>query len=375
LGPPSFSSSDQTYAYQTDFLVMGTPSGNTSVSGALSYVGWGCSSADYQSFPAGQVALILRGNCTFQDKANFAIAGGASGALIYNNGTGNGGFGLIPSSVSASIPVLSLTYGVGLKLFYTNPTQLSISTSNYAGNITTYNIHAKTQTGNATSIIVVGSHLDSVPAGPGINDNGSGSSLNLDLALQVYRSGLVNYLQNQIQFSWWGGEELGLLGSYYFVNNLNQTNPGELANIALNLNFDMVGSPNYFFGIYNGSNAEDPAIRPGSGAIQSLFNQTLTDNNIPCEPTDFNGRSDYAAFIANGIPAGGLATGAEGIKTQEQKLRYGGLAQVSYDPCYHQSCDNVANIAEEAITAMSYGAAATLQQLALKPDLRKFLNP
>lgn len=80
---------------------------------------------------------------------------------------------------------------------------------------------------------MVGSHLDSVPAGPGINDNGSGSSVNLELAIRMFQLNLE--LENKVRFAWWAAEEFGLLGSKFYVSNLNETDPEGLANIACNL--------------------------------------------------------------------------------------------------------------------------------------------
>ena len=107
------------------------------------------------------------------------------------------------------------------------------------------------------------------------------------------------------------------------------------------LNFDMVASPNFVRFVYDGS---DPAAPAGSAAIEDIFTNYFASQGLASEPTAFNGRSDYGPFIENGIPAGGLFTGAEGTKTPAQAATYGGTAGVAYDPCYHQACDTLANI-------------------------------
>ena len=154
---------------------------------------------------------------------------------------------------------------------------------------------------------MAGAHLDSVPAGPGINDNGSGSAALLELAEQLGKL----KPENTLRFAWWGGEESGLVGSTAYVNDLTAA---ERDRIALYMNFDMVGSPNYIFMVYDAdeSSFEAPVPIPqGSTAIEDVFESYYTLVGEPYDDSQFSGRSDYQAFIVNGIPAGGLFTGAE----------------------------------------------------------------
>jgi Zn-dependent M28 family amino/carboxypeptidase len=153
--------------------------------------------------------------------------------------------------------------------------------------------------------------------------------------------------ENTMRFAWWSAEESNLIGSNAYVAAISQE---EFDRIALNLNFDMIGSPNYVRFVYDGDNSSFPAGvdgvtagPPGSGEIEQLFRDYFSSQGLPSAATPFNGRSDYGPFIANGIPAGGLFTGAEGIKTAEQAAIYGGTAGIQYDPCYHQACDTKAN--------------------------------
>ena len=145
-----------------------------------------------------------------------------------------------------------------------------------------------------------------------------------------------------MRFAWWGAEESGLVGSKFYVNSLSQA---ERDNIALYLNFDMVGSPNYVRFVYDGDGDVGPAGPAGSAAIEDLFNGFYAVTGSGLRATPFDGRSDYGPFIAEGvdIPAGGLFTGAEGIKTPAQVAIYGGTAGQQYDPCYHAACDTFAN--------------------------------
>jgi Zn-dependent M28 family amino/carboxypeptidase len=207
---------------------------------------------------------------------------------------------------------------------------------------------------------VVGAHLDSVTAGPGINDNGSGSATDLEVALQIAKLGLQP--RRALRFAFWGAEESGLLGSIHYVDNLPLD---ELGQIYANLNFDMVASPNYVRFVYDGDGSDTPdAGPPGSAQIEDLFNRYFASQGLATDPTAFDGRSDYGPFIAAGIPAGGLFTGAEGIKTPEQAAVYGGTAGVAYDRCYHQACDTINNLNTKGLSEMSDGVAHAAWTLA-----------
>ena len=147
-----------------------------------------------------------------------------------------------------------------------------------------------------------------------------------------------------MRLAFWGAEERSLIGSTYYVDQLSFE---QQLDIALYLNFDMIGSPNYFRGVYDGDDSDGVGAGPGpygSAQIEALFTGYFDSRSLPSEGTDFSGRSDYGPFIAVGIPAGGLFTGAEGIKTPEQAALYGGTAGIAYDPCYHAACDNLGNV-------------------------------
>ena len=140
------------------------------------------------------------------------------------------------------------------------------------------------------------------------------------------------------------------------------------------LNFDMVGSPNFVRFVYDGdlSDSEPPpgGAPAGSAEIEQLFLDYFAGQGLATEPTAFDGRSDYGPFIAAGIPAGGLFTGAEGIKTAEEAAIYGGTAGEQYDPCYHLGCDDITNLSVRALDQMSDAAAhvtITLAQSAQRP--------
>jgi Zn-dependent M28 family amino/carboxypeptidase len=209
-------------------------------------------------------------------------------------------------------------------------------------------------------VVVVGAHLDSVIAGPGINDNGSGTSTILEIAEEMAELGIRN--RQKVRFAFWGAEELNLFGSQFYVDSLSDE---ELQTIVANLNFDMLGSPNYVRFVYDGDgSAGGPDGPPGSAQIETLFNDYFADQGLPVEPTPFDGRSDYGPFIAIGIPAGGLFSGAEGIKTPAQVAVYGGVAGEQYDPCYHEACDDITNLSTKALLELGDAAAHSVMTLA-----------
>ena len=316
-------------------------SGSGDVTAAVSTVSaiTGCSPADFAGFPAGNIALISRGACTFALKATNAFNAGASGVVIYNNipGTLNGTLG---STFTLDIPVTSVTLDVGQQLAATPGLVMRLKTDTFRGQATTSNVFAETPGGDPDNVVMVGAHLDSVNAGPGIQDNGSGSAAILEVAESMAKVKPVN----KVRFAWWGAEESGLVGSTYYVNNLS---PEEQAQIALYLNFDMIGSPNHVFFVYDGDDSDGVGAGPGpagSDQIEMLFESYYAGVGESWKGTDFSGRSDYGPFIAVGIPSGGLFTGAEGIKTAEEAAIWGGTAGDQYDPCYHLACDTFDNI-------------------------------
>ena len=140
----------------------------------------------------------------------------------------------------------------------------------------------------------------------------------------------------------------------------------EIKNIALNLNFDMIGSPNFVRFVYDGDGSDTPLAGPnGSKNVEAVFLAYFDDQGLQTEPTAFDGRSDYGPFIDVGIPAGGLFTGAEGIKTEEQAAIYGGTVGDQYDPCYHLACDTIDNFSEEALDQNSDAVAHAVLTFAM----------
>ena len=305
----------------------------------------GCEAGDFANFTAGNIALIQRGTCTFRIKADNAAAAGASGVIIFNQGNvvpGDDRLGLFGGTLDlpqAAIPVVSTSYATGAELAGLSGVEMRLAVDAGVSRIDSFNILADTG-GRADRTVVVGAHLDSVSEGPGINDNGSGSAAILETALQLKE--LNTKPTNRIRFAFWGGEEDGLIGSEYYVSQLTAR---QLKDHAVNLNFDMVGSPNFVRYVYDGDGSAFGEKGPnGSALVEKVFLDYFKSQNLPVAPTAFDGRSDYFGFINNGIPAGGLFTGAEDLKTEEEAAVFGGEAGAPLDPCYHAACDDIKNI-------------------------------
>ncbi len=324
----------------------------------------GCNAADFAGFPVGHIALISRGACTFALKATNTFGAGAAGVVIYNNipGTLNG---TLSSTFTLDIGVTAVTLDVGQQLAATPGLVMRLKTDTFRGIATTSNVLGETGNGNADNVVMAGAHLDSVNEGPGIQDNGSGSAAVLEVAEQMRKV----KPRNKVRFAWWGAEESGLVGSTFYVNDLAQEQQDQ---IALYLNFDMIGSPNYVFFIYDGDDSDGVGAGPGpqgSAEIERVYEEFFTKAGEPFKGTDFSGRSDYGPFIAVGIPAGGLFTGAEGIKTPEEVALWGGTAGDQYDPCYHLACDTFDNISLHALDVNSDAVAYSILEFAMRKNL------
>jgi Zn-dependent M28 family amino/carboxypeptidase len=311
--------------------------GNTSTSG--------CEASDFAGFPTGNIALLQRGTCTFELKAENAAAAGAVGIVIFNQGNtdaedrNNIPAVTLTANNTSGIPVLGTTYELGVTLANTPGLRMRVFANTLRRILPTANVLAEKTGATDDNVVMAGAHLDSVLAGPGINDNGSGSAAILEAAEQLAHVDT----QNTLRFAWWGAEESGLVGSTNYVNGLSQADKDR---IALYLNFDMVGSPNYVFMTQDADQSSFVApvtVPPGSVQIEDLFESFYTLRGEPYDDAAFDGRSDYQAFINNGIPAGGLFTGAEVPKTAEQRAIWGGTVGEQFDPCYHEACDTFAN--------------------------------
>jgi Zn-dependent M28 family amino/carboxypeptidase len=326
----------------------------------------GCEPADFPAPPADPaVALVQRGTCTFGQKAANTQAAGYDAVIIFNEGNpGREELFIGTLGEPFTIPVVGLSYAdavaIDTQLDQGQTVTVRVVTSTLSEPRITRNIIADSPTGSDDRVVVVGAHLDSVIAGPGINDNGSGTSTILEIAEEMSELGIRN--RQKVRFAFWGAEELNLLGSQFYVDSLSDD---ELGTIVANLNFDMLGSTNYVRFVYDGDGVPTgTAGPPGSAQIEQVFTSYFDSQGLASEPTAFDGRSDYGPFIAVGIPAGGLFSGAEGEKTAEEAAIYGGTAGEPYDPCYHQACDDINNLSTKALFELGDAAAHATMTLA-----------
>lgn len=303
----------------------------------------GCEAADFPAETRGNIALVQRGTCAFVDKAVNAQAAGAAGVIIFNDGAGPDRQNPVAvlNQVDLSIPAVISSHAVGKELYDAraqSPTA-DLSTFGFLEDRFLPQVLAETRWGDPNHVVVVGAHLDSVAAGPGINDDGSGIATILTQAQELAR----HPTRRKIRFAWWGAEEDGLVGSTYYAHNLSQA---EVDKIDVMLDYDMLASSNYIRFVYDGdgSTPGNPAGPPGSGVVERVHNDWFASKGLRTDPTPFDGRSDYVGFTDRGIPAGGVFSGAEGVKTAEQEQIYGGAAGSWYDPCYHQLCDNLLTV-------------------------------
>ncbi|MCF3960780.1 M28 family metallopeptidase [Streptomyces fuscigenes] len=319
----------------------------------------GCAAGDYaaggRDHYRGAVVLAERGGCDLSVKQRAAAGAGAVALLVYNNVDGPLTASLGDPS-SARIPVGAMARRDGEKLAREAAraghdgrpaVRATLDVREVSGRRTTRNVIAETPGGDAKRTVMLGAHLDSVPAGPGINDNGSGSAGLLDVALALAHTHAR--LAHRVRFAWWSAEEFGLLGSRDYVGGLSAA---QRRDIALYLNFDMIASPNPAELVYDGDGSDPAGTGPGptgSAALERGITSYLDHRGVPHQPTQFDARSDYEPFLLAGIPAGGAFTGAEGIKTRAEAARYGGRAGVPYDPCYHRRCDDLSNVDTKAL--------------------------
>lgn len=331
----------------------------------------GCTAAAYPTPPSpNAIALVQRGTCAFFVKAELAQAAGYGALMVFNEGQPGrtDALGGTLGDVGIDIPVVGTTFALGEALvaqYRANQRPaVQIRIERTITPVPTENVLAESRGGDPNKVVIVGAHLDSVPEGPGINDNGSGTGALLAIAKAM--TALKIAPRHKIRFAFWGAEEAGLFGSEYYVNQLTDA---EYAKILLNLNFDMLGSPNYVRFVYDGDGSATPTAGPaGSDVIEQVFLGYFADQGLATRPTAFDGRSDYGPFILVGIPAGGLFSGAEGVKTAAEATAFGGKAGIAYDPCYHQACDDRDNYSLQSLEELGDAAAHAVLHFATTPD-------
>jgi Zn-dependent M28 family amino/carboxypeptidase len=319
----------------------------------------GCEETDFDGFSGG-VALMMRSGCFFREQAANAESAGAVAALVMpsKQDAPQGALrGTLTPDVTSDIPVLGVSYSLGRRLIAaaSSGKLVRLAVEATTDNRTTSNVIAETRSGNDSAVVMVGGHLDSVPAGPGINDNGSGSATVLEIAQEIARYDTAH----RIRFAFWGAEEFGLLGSIHYVQGLDED---EINALDSYLNFDMLGSSNFVRFVYDGRRAGVPDPE-GSIEIQHMFEEHFKELDLATKLIPLKDRSDHALFAAAGIDVGGLFSGADEVKTKGEARAFGGRAGRLNDPCYHLECDTIDHVNFAILDEMADAAADAVATL------------
>lgn len=340
-------------------------------SGGANSTDSGCESADFDGFPAGNIALIQRGTCTFVQKVDNAVAAGASAVVIFNEGQ-QGRRDVVEGQLDggiASIPVIGVSYGTGRAMVEAANLQLTIEIDATISVTTDRNIIVDLPGGDPARTVLVGAHLDGVEAGPGINDNGSGSAFLLELAIQMQDQGIDP--TNHVRLAWWGAEEEGLIGSSrYFYDDNGEPNDANLSTLDAYLNFDMLASGNGVRMVYDGdgSDFDDGVDSDGSALIEEMFEAYFDEQGLATRPEALLISSDSYWPALLGIPTGGLFSGAFQPKTDSEEDDFGGDEGTAHDPCYHQACDTIGNTNPVLYEELAQAGASVIVDLAMREE-------
>lgn len=310
----------------------------------------GCTASSYPGGATGKIVLAARGVCSFTQKSAVAAEAGAVALVVYNDQSGSLR-GSLEADGSALVPTTGITKADGESLLAdlgAGPLVLRYDVQYGSVQREAFNVLAQRTGGGPGDVVMVGAHLDSAPGSPGINDNGSGVAAMLEIAVRLAE---LPDPKSTVRFAFWGAEESGLLGSTHYVADLVSNDPAALAAIELYLNLDMLASPNYQIGVYDG---------PAAGVLTEYFDTI----GQPWVGVDVEGGSDHAPFAAEDVPITGLYTGSMELKDADQVAMFGGTAGAPYDPGYHTPQDDLANIDSVPLEVNLKAAAHVVEVLA-----------
>ncbi|KAJ6784089.1 hypothetical protein PWT90_06853 [Aphanocladium album] len=303
--------------------------------------GSGCFKEQWDGIDAtGKIPLIKRGTCALSIKLQFAKEHGAVAAVIYHNEPGKpGGATLGSANFGKLVPVGLVRQDVGAdwkkRLNAGEKLRAKLVVDSVLEQRESWNIISETKLGDPDNVVMLGAHLDSVQAGPGVNDDGSGSAALLEIVSSFQK--YVGF-KNKVRFAWWGAEENGLLGSLHYTAQLPEA---ERNKIKFYFNYDMIGSIKPAYIVQSDTDAHKFGGQP-------LFDY-LERNGVTPRYSKFGSSSDYYGFLQIGIPSAGIFTGAGDPN----------------DPCYHQACDNLTNINWDAFQLNAKAAAYVAAKFAL----------
>ncbi|HEX5949859.1 MAG TPA: M20/M25/M40 family metallo-hydrolase [Actinomycetota bacterium] len=353
------SPSPETWTDDVDLRAM-VFSGSGDVRARVTRADGGCEASELAGFPAGDVALLEPGPCLRRDQVLNAQDAGAS-ALIFPYADTTAGRPLRPTLLypdGIDVPVLAVTPDVGQALTPTSRRSPTVRIGVDASStwIQVESVVAETAGGASDRVVMLGAHLDSVMDGPGVNDNGSGVAMLLEIARWL----ASRDAEATVRFAFWAGEEEGLYGSRDYAAGLSEE---EVDTIAAYLNLDMVASPNFVRYVIADAQTDADAAE-GDERIRTLFTGYFEDLGLEVESVETYGGADHGAFARAGIPVGGLFAGTVEEKTDEQAERYGGEVGEPLDGCYHQACDTLENVSDVALEQFAAAYVAVLTELA-----------
>ena len=363
-GNPILTVSGRGYPVDQASLLLTTPPGGLSAKTLRPQKPAGCSAADYGTAAVtGAIAVVDDAGCSIVDKHDTAVAEGTVGLLVVSAPGGNGSpAGLFTPGYyrQLKVPVGVIGDDANAALRRTE-TPVRLRLDGKAVMVKSRNVLAQTKTGDTRNVVVVGAHLDSVARSPGINDSGSGVAAVLETAAAL---GSQPQTTNTVRFAFWGSEEVGVEGSTNYVRGLDRD---QLNDIALYLNFDMLGSPNAGFFTYDGDQSGQPNpniparhVPAGSAGIERTLAGYLNLAGIRPADLPLARSTDYSAFLAAGVPFGGATTGAAQKKTEVQARLWGGRAGVAFDPNHHTPRDTFDNVDRHALSIMGPAVAFTV---------------
>lgn len=321
----------------------------------------GCRADDYGSVDVrGALAVVDDEGCSVVDKQNVAVGKGAVGVLVVSSAGANGSpAGLFPAGYYAAltVPVAVISPEIDARLRRTSAA-VDLILDARGRVVKSRNVLAQTKTGDPHHVVVTGAHLDSAVSSPGLNDDGSGVAAVLETAVQLGGSPSVT---NAVRFTFWGAQQAGLRGSSSYVAGLDRA---ALDDIALYLDFDLLGSTNAGYFTLDGDqsgqpNPDVPAARvpAGSAGLERTLAGYLNLAGVRPADMPLGLASDYSAFLRAGVPVGGVTTGSSGRKTATQSRLWGGRAGVPFDPNYRGPGDTIANV-DRATLAITGPAVA-----------------
>lgn len=361
-GRPALTIGRRTFRVDQASLLLTTAPGGVKALTLRPRAADGCTAADYTGVRIkGAIAVVDDSGCSVADKHDAARTAGAVAVLVVSQSTPAKPTGAPPGLFTPgyyqrmTIPVGVIDPTADAALRRTDD-PVTLVLDNKPVMTTSRSVIAQTSSGDPDNVVVVGAHLDSTGDGPGIDDNGTGVAAVLETALQL---GPKPNAQNTVRFAFWGGGEMSADGSAAYLRTLK---PDDLAAIALYLDLDVIGSPNAgYFTLDGDQSAQTGAtVRPlpdGSAGIERMLAARLYERGVRPADMPLTRGTDYASFVAAGVPVGGLTTGTSQLKSDVQARIWGGRAGVAFDPNYHRRGDTIDNVDRKALGIMA-GAAA-----------------